>query len=79
MAYIIDCYNKYNRWDKEHSLYIFSINEQWYAIKEVMLNWGLPQLPNKVDQETYPESYHVWDTYENAYQFALQMKALSRQ
>jgi hypothetical protein len=49
MAYIIDSYNKYNRWDKEHSLYVFVINENWYAIKEVMLSWGLPQLPNKVD------------------------------
>ena len=35
MAFIIDTYNKYNRWDREHARYVFEINENWSAIMEV--------------------------------------------
>jgi len=44
MAFIIDSYNKYDAWDRAHSLYKFEINGNWYAIKEVEMSWGLPQL-----------------------------------
>jgi hypothetical protein len=42
MAYVIDTYNKYDAWDRTHSLYKFEINGNWYAIKEVEMSWGLP-------------------------------------
>ena len=42
MAFIIDRYNKYNVWDREHSRKAFEINENWYAVYEVELEWGLP-------------------------------------
>ena len=49
MAFIIDSYNKYDIWDRAHSVFKFRINDNWYAIKSVELEWGLPQLSLKVD------------------------------
>jgi len=40
-VYIIDLYNKFSP-DKVIS--IFQINGRWWAIKEVSLLWGEPQL-----------------------------------
>ena len=45
MAFIIGNYNKYDFWDRTHSRYVFEINGNWYAIKEVGLEWGVPKLP----------------------------------
>jgi len=45
LAYIIDTYNKYDKWDREHAIYVFEINEVEYAVKYVKMRWGLPQLP----------------------------------
>ena len=42
MAFIIDRYNRYDCWDKEHSVHVFEINGNWYAVKEVILFWGKP-------------------------------------
>ena len=44
MVFIIDLYNKYDKFDREHSKYIFEMNGNWYAIKEVRLNWGVPSI-----------------------------------
>ena len=49
MAYIIDTYNKYDGWDREHSVYKFEMNGNWYAIKEVELELGVPQVGYRVD------------------------------
>ena len=40
MAYIIDTYNKWSKWDREHAAECFIINGVEYAIKEVELEWG---------------------------------------
>ena len=77
MAFIIDSYNRFDVWDRMHSKYIFEINRQKYAIKEVELEWGLPQLPDKVDREQYPESYFVYNTYQDAMRFVMQMKMIN--
>ena len=77
MAFIIGAYNKYDFWDRQHSVYKFRINETWYAIKEVQLEWGLPQLGLRVDEDEMPESYHIYDTYEDALEFARKMKAIN--
>jgi hypothetical protein len=34
-AFIIDTYNKYDNFDREHSRYTFTLNGVEYAIKEV--------------------------------------------
>ena len=77
MAYIIDTYNKYNSWDREHQRYIFEINGQWYAIYEVILFWGEPQLEQKVDEEKDPKTYFIYDSEEEARKFVYLMKSLN--
>ena len=78
MAYIIDTYNRWDKWDQEHSKYVFCINKQWYAVKEVKLEWGLPQLPMRVqDREPYLDMYHIYETYEDAMAFVFLIKSLN--
>ena len=49
MAFIIDNYNKYDWWDRTHSRHIFEINGNWYAVKEIELEWGKPKLPMRIE------------------------------
>lgn len=77
MAYLIDGYDKWNKWDREHSLYIFDINEQEFAIKEVRLEWGIPQLPLHVDRDDESNTYFLYSSYEEALQFVRTMKSLN--
>ena len=50
MAYIIGAYNKWDSFDRAHSVYRFKINENWYAVKEIEMKWGLPQLPMRMEE-----------------------------
>ena len=77
MAFIIDTYSKFNRWDREHAVHIFTVNEVWYAIKEVELEWGMPILPEKVDSDTRPSSYFIYGSKEEALRFVSLMKSLN--
>ena len=67
MAFLIGTYNKYDIWDREHSKYKFEINGVWYAIKEVKMEWGLPQLGFRADMDEHPEYYHIYEKYEDAF------------
>lgn len=75
MAFIVDNYNKWSKWDREHSRYIFSRDKQWYAIKEVELEWGRPILPTYVDRDNHPEDYKVYGTYEEALEYVKTIRA----
>lgn len=75
MAFLIGTYNKYDVWDREHSRYKFEVNGNWYAIKEVEMEWGLPQLGFRADMDEHPETYHIYDTYEDAMRFVWQIKS----
>ena len=77
MAFIIDRYDKYNAWDREHSIYRFEVNGNWYAVKEVILFWGQPQLPVKVDGGDNPETYWVYETIEEAMEFVKRIRRLN--
>lgn len=74
MAFIVGTYNKYDSWDREHAKYVFEVNEQWYAIMEVEMEWGLPKLGYRVDMEQRPQDYHIYDTYEDAMRFVHQVR-----
>ena len=78
MAYIIDTYNEYSKWDRSHSVYTFTINEQMYAIKRVELQWGIPQLPSHIDREVDPTSYFIYNSREEALDYIKQIKSLNR-
>lgn len=77
MAYIIDKFNRYDSWARNHARFKFEINGQWYAILEVELEWGVPKFPLYTDHETHPHSYFIYNEYKDALEFALQMKSLN--
>lgn len=35
MAYVIDVFDKYGKWDREHTIYRFRVNDREYGIKEI--------------------------------------------
>lgn len=76
-SYIIKNYNKYSVWDRTHTRYTFKINGNEYAIMEVELEWGLPQLSYTIEEEDAPETYHLYNTYEEAIQYVQQLKTLN--
>ena len=77
MAFVIGLYDKYDVWDREHSVYKFEINGSWYAIKRVEMEWGLPQVGLRVDNNEHPEYYYVYSEYEDALEFVRQMKLVN--
>ena len=76
-AYIIDSYNKYDSCDREHQRKTFEINEQWYAIYEVEVEWGLPVLPLRTMYDQDTKQYFIYDTKEEAMRFVQLMKGLN--
>ena len=76
-AFIIDTYNKYDSFDKEHARFTFEINGKMYAIKEVQLKWGKPKLPLRIGDEHDNDPYHIYETYEDALQFVRTMKSIN--
>lgn len=78
MAYIIERYNKYETWDREHQKYVFSVNGNWFAIKEVALEWGKPQIPQQnIEENRDSENWEIYDTFEDALRFVHLMKGLN--
>lgn len=77
MAFIIDTYNRFSQWDRTHSVYVFNINGNTYAIKEVEMVWGQPALEPHIDREDNASSYHIYETYEEAFTFARTLKHLN--
>lgn len=53
------------------------MNEGWYAIKEVMLNWGQPQLAPNILYDINPETYRLYESFEDAYEFVRTLKHLT--
>jgi len=69
MAFIIDTYNAMDAWDTSHAIYLFRVNGICYAIKEVELEWGLPVLPLRIDDDKRPQDFHLYATEQEAKQF----------
>ena len=78
MAFIITTYNKYNQWDRAHSRYTFEINGQQYAIMEVGLEWGQPQLQLSIEKDDNPGAYRLYSTYNDALQFVKHIRHLNK-
>lgn len=73
MAFIIDTYNKYDSFDRQHTRHTFFINDIQYAIKEVELQWGQPILPLRINAEQQPY-YNVYATLQEAMAFAKSLR-----
>lgn len=70
-VYVIDLYNKFSP-DKVISKH--RINGRWWAIKEVPLLWGIPQLA-KIEEDD-PMSFHLYNTLEEAEQYIHELKKI---
>ena len=70
-VYVIDLYNKFSP-DKVISKH--RINGRWWAIKEVPLLWGIPQLA-KIDEDD-PMSFRLYNTLEEAEQYVRELKKI---
>lgn len=70
-VYVIDLYNKFSS-DKVISKY--RINDRWWAIKEVPLLWGAPQL-SKIEEDD-PMSFKLYNTLEEAEQYVRELKKI---
>ena len=64
-VYIIDVYNEYVK--NDDVMYIFTLNDHYYCIRRVFLNWGKPIL-NYILDDDYIQ-FHYYETYEEAYAF----------
>lgn len=69
-VFILDLYDKFSP-DKVISK--FRINDRWWAIKEVPLEWGEPQL-SKIEEDSIP--YYLFGTEEEAREYVRKIKHL---
>ena len=76
MAFVIDRYNKYDAWDREHQVYVFEVNGQEYAVMRVEMEWGIPQIGCRVDTDQYGE-YQVYERLEDAMKFVHTIRKLN--
>ena len=68
-VYIIDLYDRFT---KDKVISTFRINGRWWAIKEVSLLWGVPQL-TKIEDDDYI-SFHLYNTLDEAKAYIKQIK-----
>jgi len=47
-------------------------------VKEVILFWGEPQLPLKVDRDTNPKTYRLYPTLDDALNFVKYMQMMNK-
>ena len=69
-VFIIDNYNKYTG-DKVIST--FMLNGRWFAIKEVLLEWGYPKLSSIEEDEPF---FRLYNTYEEAQEYVRTLRRL---
>ena len=70
-VYIVDLYDKFSP-DKVISKH--RINGRWWAIKEVPLLWGIPQL-SRIEEDD-PMSFYLYDTIEEAENYIRKLKQI---
>ena len=78
MAYILSSFNRFDQWDREHCVYKYEINGNWYGIMRVEMEWGLPKLGYRIDQDRKLELLHIFETEDEAREFVRYMKELAR-
>lgn len=64
-VYIIDKYEKYMVQGNEVSIHW--VHGVPFCIREVEMEWGLPQIENKkINENARPQDYTIWEEYEDA-------------
>ena len=74
-VYIIDVYEKYRKEGNEVSVHWIG-GRQW-CIREVEMEWGLPQIQEKVEYDEDPTTYHIYERYEDAREYLQQMQSIN--
>lgn len=73
-VFIIDIYNKYQHNDNCRK--IFKLNNREYCIREVTLDWGQPNFPEK-DLDDNFTSWHLYNTLDEAKNFVRKLKRIN--
>lgn len=79
MAFLIDTYNRFDSWDRAHSVHTFRFHDSQYAIKLVELENGVPQFPERIEAgaTAYPTAYKLYDTLEDALAYVQLLKSIN--
>lgn len=77
MAYIIGEYDRYRKWDREHAQYVFCVNDKWSAIYRVGMEWGLPQVEQRLEDNSSLSTYYVYERLEDAMEYVKLLKRLN--
>ena len=77
-VFIIDTYDPYfSKLIQDTIRYKFVINDVWFVVREVVLEWGAPILgPRPIEEEREP-NFHYFNTLEEAKQFARELKRIN--
>ena len=75
-AYIVDVYNPYNKEQKEKAIFKCKIWQTWYAVYAVHLEWSRPILDGWPADTSEFNSYHIFNTEEEAVSFLHELKQL---
>lgn len=68
VVYVVDTYTPYMK--NEGVKKVFNYNGREYAIKEVELEWGTPQLNLPIDDTTDPATgFYLYNSFEEANRF----------
>ena len=71
-VYIIDLYNKFS---SDEIVSTFKINNRWWAIKKVSLEWGKPQLSSIEEEENPYINFYLFNTLEEAKEYVHTIKS----
>lgn len=70
MGYIVDKYNRFDQFDRKHTIRIFQIGERQYGIKWVIVGTdGEIKLPQRIEREWQQWEYQVYERYEDAQEY----------
>ena len=70
-VYIVDAYSRFHR--NKDVVFRFIYHDQWWAIRRVPLEWGVPQFEEKDMDDDYTK-FHLYNTYEEAMEFVRKLR-----
>lgn len=76
-AFIVDVYDPLNKKANSNIVHLFLVNERYWCIREVPLEWGVPQLQNQsIEEMDDPMTFKIYSTLEEAKEFARELRQL---
>ena len=75
-AYIVDVFNPYNKEQNKNVVFKCKVYNQWWAIYRVKLEWARPILEGWPADASEFNSYHIYNTAEEAIDFLHELKQL---